>query len=198
MGVPIVTLVGNSHAHNVGASILTQIGYNDWIAYTTKEFMNIALALVSDTSELTKIRSELRERMLRSNICNGPKFTRALENAYQNIWADYVQGKTHTSEVNTTITTPTEGSFNREVFLPHGTLTNRVNGNNIGTSNKNRNNGTAENIMASPSTAVPPPPSPTATQTPATPPNGALKKRVNMNDGHVIKTKSPKERDNKT
>lgn len=112
MGVPVVTLVGKCHAQNVGASLLTQIGYESWICNTEKEYIDAAIALASDLPALAKIRNNLRGRMERAH--NGKTFTRGIEQVYRMCWEDYVDFQTRTngwkeSEDEYGIVAPTAG-----------------------------------------------------------------------------------------
>lgn len=89
MGVPCVTMAGSVHAHNVGVSLLSNVGLGHLIAKTEDEYVRIALQLASDVSALSELRTALRERMLKSPLCNGSKFTLGLESAYRNMWHNY-------------------------------------------------------------------------------------------------------------
>lgn len=86
MGVPVVTLTGDSHAHNVGATILRQVGHEELIAHTQEAFVEAALRLANDPQRLQSIRNSLREKMQRSYLCNARAFTRNLEDVYSHIW----------------------------------------------------------------------------------------------------------------
>jgi hypothetical protein len=56
MGVPVITLMGDNHAHNVGATILRQVGHEELIAHTKESYILAALHLASDTQRLHAIR----------------------------------------------------------------------------------------------------------------------------------------------
>ena len=86
MGVPVITLAGNTHASRVGVSLLSCIGMTDLIAETPKIYRDKAVQLSADISRLQKIRVKLRTLMLNSNLTNGKRFTRSLEQAYRQIW----------------------------------------------------------------------------------------------------------------
>ena len=86
MGTPCITLRGNCHAQNVGASLLTAVGLEDWIADTEDEYVEIAKLAASDLSALATLRAQLRDRLLASPLCNGPDFVSALEDVYYELW----------------------------------------------------------------------------------------------------------------
>ncbi|MDD9925664.1 MAG: tetratricopeptide repeat protein [Rhodospirillaceae bacterium] len=80
MGVPVLTLRGNRHASRVGASLLTQIGHEDWICDTLAAYIGTAKTLASDWQNLARIRQSLRDRMASSPLCDGRDFCHRLEN----------------------------------------------------------------------------------------------------------------------
>jgi predicted O-linked N-acetylglucosamine transferase (SPINDLY family) len=86
MGVPVVTLRGNRHSARVGASLLGQLGLTDWIAASTGDYVEIALALGADPGNLHSLRHSLRRLMAASSLCDGNAFARKIENAYRTIW----------------------------------------------------------------------------------------------------------------
>ena len=91
MGVPVITLVGNSHAHNVGSSLLHSFKNYDWlIAKSEKEYVQIAVDLASDISRLVNTRENLRSAMLSSPLCDGSTFVRNLEEKYLWMWNKYI------------------------------------------------------------------------------------------------------------
>jgi predicted O-linked N-acetylglucosamine transferase (SPINDLY family) len=52
MGVPVVTLAGNTHASRMWSSILAAVGLPELIAQTPAEYINICIKLASDTHYL--------------------------------------------------------------------------------------------------------------------------------------------------
>ncbi|MCK5877260.1 MAG: tetratricopeptide repeat protein [Candidatus Marithrix sp.] len=86
MGVPVVTLVGETIASRVGLSILSTIGLTELIAYTPEEYVDICVNLANDTEHLQKLRREMRERMLASPLMDGVGFTKNLEIEYKKMW----------------------------------------------------------------------------------------------------------------
>ncbi|KDP36193.1 hypothetical protein JCGZ_08837 [Jatropha curcas] len=92
MGVPCVTMAGAVHAHNVGVSLLSNVGLGHLIAKNEDEYVQLALQLASDIPALSNLRMSLRDLMSKSPVFDGPNFTLGLESAYRNMWKRYCNG----------------------------------------------------------------------------------------------------------
>ncbi len=92
MGVPVVTLAGNSHHERFGLSILANIGLEKICAKTTEEYIDIAVGLAENQTYLKELRASLRERMRKSPIMDQKLYMRDLESAYEDIWKKYEEG----------------------------------------------------------------------------------------------------------
>ena len=89
MGVPVLTLSGNTHANCVGESLLTAVGLTEWITETTEEYINSASLFASSPELLDQQRSDMRSKMLGSILCAGQSFTEKMESAYRDIWCEF-------------------------------------------------------------------------------------------------------------
>jgi predicted O-linked N-acetylglucosamine transferase (SPINDLY family) len=89
MGTPVITMEGSVHASRVGVSLLSQIGFAEWIARCPVEYLQKAVALASDRSRLEGIRAALRERMKASPLMGSARFTREVEDAYRDMWTKW-------------------------------------------------------------------------------------------------------------
>jgi predicted O-linked N-acetylglucosamine transferase (SPINDLY family) len=92
MGVPILTLQGPRHAARMVSSVLTQVGLPDLIAQSPDDFVTKAVGLAEDRDRLSELRTQLRERMHASPLCDGKTFTRHLEDAYRQMWQAWLSG----------------------------------------------------------------------------------------------------------
>ena len=81
MGVPVVTLAGQTHAGRVGVSLLRCIGEEGLIARDEDEYVHLAAGAARER------RGELREKLLASPLCDGPGFARRMETALRSAWA---------------------------------------------------------------------------------------------------------------
>ncbi|KYR02718.1 glycosyltransferase [Tieghemostelium lacteum] len=94
MGVPVVTLSGSQHSHNVGKSILSNIGLPELIANNNvDQYIDIAVQLANNTSKLIEYRSSLRSKMISSYLCDNAQFTKNLESAYKSMWSHFIDTK---------------------------------------------------------------------------------------------------------
>lgn len=97
MGVPVLTLAGRCHAHNVGVSLLTAVGLHTeeeeggWVAGSVEEYVERGVALAADVDGLVELRGKLRERMAESYLCDAPGFTERLEDVYRTMWKRWVR-----------------------------------------------------------------------------------------------------------
>lgn len=86
MGVPVITLAGNTHASRVGISLLSNVGLPDLIANTSDEYALMAVNLTKDLRRLQSLRERLRGMMKDSSLCDAKRFTGNLEWRYRQMW----------------------------------------------------------------------------------------------------------------
>jgi predicted O-linked N-acetylglucosamine transferase (SPINDLY family) len=86
MGVPTLTLAGDTLMARVGASMLTAVRLEEWIATSVTDYVDKAVKLAGDLPKLAALRSGLRERALASPVFDAPRFARNLEAALWGMW----------------------------------------------------------------------------------------------------------------
>lgn len=86
MGVPVITLGGDRFAARHSLSHLTAVGLGELIATDRDSYIEIAVSLAGDIPGMESLRLGLRERMASSPLCDCPRFTRSLEEAYRTMW----------------------------------------------------------------------------------------------------------------
>lgn len=89
MGVPVVTLVGDTVVGRAGLSQLTNLGLTELIAKTTDEYVAIITGLSGDLPRLAHLRSTLRHRLEQSPLMDAPRFTKNIEATYRKLWHRY-------------------------------------------------------------------------------------------------------------
>ena len=91
MGVPVITLVGDTAYSRGGASLLHAIGLDELVAQSADEYVAIAARLAGDAGRLAELRAGLRERMRSSPLMDAERFTRNLETAYRTMWRSWCE-----------------------------------------------------------------------------------------------------------
>lgn len=86
MGVPVVTLIGPTVVGRAGLCQLSNLGMTDLAATSADQFVTIATALADDLPRLQEMRRTLRDRLAESPLMNAPRFARAIEAAYRQMW----------------------------------------------------------------------------------------------------------------
>jgi len=86
MGVPVVTLIGNTAVGRAGWSQLCNLDLKELAARTPEEFVDIAVKLAGDPPRLAEIRRTLRQRMEASPLMDAKRFSRNVEAAYRQMW----------------------------------------------------------------------------------------------------------------
>ena len=81
-GVPVLTLMGQSFASRVAASLLNAIGLPELITNTQEEYEALAIDLAMNPQKLTDIKLKLAKNRLTSPLFDTPLFTKNLEAAY--------------------------------------------------------------------------------------------------------------------
>ena len=95
MGIPVIILAGQSHAGRVGVSLLSQIGFAEYIAADLEEYVSIAATLANDLDRLADLRSSLRATMVNSSLCDAAAFVHDLEEAYRHMWHVWCNQSSH-------------------------------------------------------------------------------------------------------
>ena len=86
MGVPVVTLVGQTPVSRAGWCQLSNLGLPELAGKTPEEFVSIAAALAKDLPRLQGLRQNLRQRMEQSPLMDASGFARGIEVAYRQMW----------------------------------------------------------------------------------------------------------------
>jgi protein O-GlcNAc transferase len=86
MGVPVLTLAGQSFLSRQGVGLLMNAGLPEWIASDPDDYVARAVAHAGDLQELATLRATLRNRLLQSPICDAKRFARHFEQALWEMW----------------------------------------------------------------------------------------------------------------
>jgi predicted O-linked N-acetylglucosamine transferase (SPINDLY family) len=86
LGVPVITIVGQTAVGRAGLSLLRNLGLPELVAETPEQFVSIAVELSNDLPRLRNLRATLRDRLQNSPLMNAPRFARNVEAAYRDMW----------------------------------------------------------------------------------------------------------------
>jgi protein O-GlcNAc transferase len=86
MGVPVVTLLGETIVGRAGLSLASNLELQSWVAREPDELVQIASRFARDPSSVSELRRELRPRLRSSPLMDADRFTRDLERAYREAW----------------------------------------------------------------------------------------------------------------
>jgi protein O-GlcNAc transferase len=95
MGVPVVTLEGQTLVQRLGSRVLRVAGLDEWVASSADDYVRIALALARAPQRLKEVRAGLRERLRQSPLLDHRGVTRELEAAYRQMWRTYCARAEH-------------------------------------------------------------------------------------------------------
>ncbi len=93
MGVPTITLIGQTVVGRAGWSQLCNLGLPELAAQTPEQYVALAAELAGDLPRLEELRGTLRGRMQRSPLMDGPRFARQVEQAYRQVWRRWCYGQ---------------------------------------------------------------------------------------------------------
>lgn len=92
MGVPVLTLPGETFASRHSTSHLSNVGLPDWVAPDRAGYIRQALARPRDPAALAALRAGLRTQMRSSPLCDAPRFGRNLGAALRRVWVEACGG----------------------------------------------------------------------------------------------------------
>jgi predicted O-linked N-acetylglucosamine transferase (SPINDLY family) len=88
MGVPVVSMEGQSSAGRNGLSMIHAAGLGDLVARSEDEFVAIASKLAADGERRAELRRTLRATLEKSALRDEKGFTRKFENAIRWMWRE--------------------------------------------------------------------------------------------------------------
>jgi predicted O-linked N-acetylglucosamine transferase (SPINDLY family) len=94
MGVPVVTIAGDTVVSRQTVSVLANLGLEHELAFAdAAAYAAGAVALASDVQRLATLRQQLRSRMANSPLRDAAQFTRDLEDLYRRMWQAWCAGE---------------------------------------------------------------------------------------------------------
>ena len=94
MCIPIVTKVGEQFAARNSYTMMMNAGISEGIAWNNAEYVEWGIRLGTDAPLREDIATRLKASRQTSPLWNGEKFAREMENAYQQMWQQYILKET--------------------------------------------------------------------------------------------------------
>ena len=89
MGVPVLTLAGDSYVSRQGLAVLSQLGLQEWIAESPEAYVHKAVTAATRPEALIGLNRELRGRLQRSALMDQDGFAREFETRLCEVWSGY-------------------------------------------------------------------------------------------------------------
>jgi predicted O-linked N-acetylglucosamine transferase (SPINDLY family) len=86
MGVPTVTLAGETVVGRAGVCQAMNVGLPELVASTHEQYVQAAASLAGNLEHLSVLRQTLRARLQQSPLMDAPRFARNLESIYRDVW----------------------------------------------------------------------------------------------------------------
>ncbi|MGB3755566.1 MAG: O-linked N-acetylglucosamine transferase, SPINDLY family protein [Rivularia sp. (in: cyanobacteria)] len=93
MCVPLVTRVGEQFAARNSYTMMMNAGITEGIAWTDEEYIEWGIRLGKDAKLRQEISWKLRQSRQTAPLWNAKQFTREMEKAYEQMWANYIGAK---------------------------------------------------------------------------------------------------------
>ncbi|WP_375467416.1 O-linked N-acetylglucosamine transferase, SPINDLY family protein [uncultured Nostoc sp.] len=90
LGIPLVTRVGQQFAARNSYTMMINAGITEGIAWTDEEYVDWGVRLGKDEKLRQEVSWKLRQGRKNAPLWNAEKFTRDMEQAYQQMWQRYV------------------------------------------------------------------------------------------------------------
>ncbi|MBF0587534.1 MAG: tetratricopeptide repeat protein [Magnetococcales bacterium] len=86
MGVPVVTLLGDRFISRMAGDILIHGGFESWAVSSKETYRERAVALASDWKRLAALRTQIRQQLADSPICQGAPYAASVETTFEALW----------------------------------------------------------------------------------------------------------------
>jgi predicted O-linked N-acetylglucosamine transferase (SPINDLY family) len=92
MGLPMLTLKGESYQARMGASIVNALGLPELITNTAEEYESLAIELAKNPDKLKAIKDKLEANLSTAPLYNTKLFAKSIETAYTKMYERHHQG----------------------------------------------------------------------------------------------------------
>jgi len=99
MGVPLVSMDGDSFKSRMGTGILSHLGRSEWLAHDADEYLRIAAALAADVPRLDALRQGLRAELEQSVLMREDLFCHHYGEALRLMWLQWLAQQQHPQDL---------------------------------------------------------------------------------------------------
>ena len=92
MGLPVITLVGQTFLSRASLSVLTAAGYPQFAAADEAAYIDRCVSLAADLPALSALRAQMRAQIAGSPLLDAAGFAHDVEAAYRALWRDWCEG----------------------------------------------------------------------------------------------------------
>lgn len=100
MGVPVITVPGQTFASRVCASLSTSAGLSELVCASVEDYVAKAVELYSNPGKLTTIRTKLARNRDTCTLFDTPGLVRHLEALYRQMWREHCEGTLHRPDLS--------------------------------------------------------------------------------------------------
>ena len=91
MGVPVLTVAGESMVSRQAAAVLRGVGCEQWICSDEKELVQKALDLANDKNKIQQLRLQQRQLVAESELLDHEGLAKSMENTFRNWWLRWLK-----------------------------------------------------------------------------------------------------------
>lgn len=95
MGVPIVSMIGQSFKSRMGVGMLSYLGRTEWLANDTAQYLHIAQGLATDVERLNTLRLGLRAELEQSVLMREDLFNQHFADGLRSMWVQWLIQRSH-------------------------------------------------------------------------------------------------------
>lgn len=92
LGIPVVNRHGRRHGSRFSYSLLANAGLGELSVNNWQDYIERAVALAKDRALLQALHQKIPAMMKDSPLMDGPGYVRDVENAYRQVWRNWVKG----------------------------------------------------------------------------------------------------------
>jgi len=92
MGVPVLTVAGESFAARMAGSVLSSLGFAELVTFSWADYESTACDLATNPTRLRTLRDKLAQRRTSHPFFDTDRYRRYLESAYRTMWERHAAG----------------------------------------------------------------------------------------------------------